>query len=134
MPATESLTVVTAPLVGDSAAGPSLGPSAAEVLSGVGAGGEEAVGASAVSLGLAAGPSEAGEDALGEEAEDDFGATAEEDFGAVAGDLDGAAGALVGTAVGDGDFLGEAEGASAAKAVAMIKANRPKTINCRAIF
>lgn len=54
MPTTESLAVVTAPLWGDSAVGPSLGPSAAEVLSGVGAGGEETVGASAESLGLEA--------------------------------------------------------------------------------
>ena len=52
MPATESLTVVTALLLGASA---SLGPSA-DVLSGVGAGGEaaESVGASPESLGLAA--------------------------------------------------------------------------------
>jgi len=40
-----------------------------------------------------------------------------------------AVGALVGAAVGDGDFLGEAEGASAAKAVAIVKVNRTKTTN-----
>lgn len=74
------------------------------------------------------GPSAAGDDALGDEAEDDLGAAA----GALVGDagaLVGAAGALVGAAVGDGDFLGEAEGASAAKAVAMVRANRAKTTN-----
>ncbi|KAG2335147.1 hypothetical protein Bca52824_006327 [Brassica carinata] len=93
VPATESLTVVTALLVGASA---SLGPSA-DVLSGVGAGGEE-------TSSSAAGPSAAGEDALGEEAE--------VDFGAAAGALVGVAGALVGAVVGDGDCLGEAEGVS----------------------
>ena len=50
VPATESLTVVTALLLGASA---SLGPSA-DVLSGVGAGGEDTVGASPASLGLVA--------------------------------------------------------------------------------
>ncbi|KAL0887921.1 hypothetical protein Bca101_011904 [Brassica carinata] len=144
MPATESLTVDTAPLVGDSALGPSLGPSAVDVLSGVGAGGEDTVGASELSLGLeaessssAAGPPAAGEDVLGEAApeDDDLGAGAEEDFCVEVGAFAGAVGVLVGGAVvGDGAFFGEAEGASAAKAVATMKANRANTINWRAIF
>lgn len=70
---------------------------------------------------------------MGEEAEDDLGAAAGALVGA-AGALVGAAGALVGVVVGDGDFLGEAEGASAAKTLAMVKANRAKTTNWRAIF
>lgn len=142
MPATESLTVDTAPLVGDSALGPSLGPSAVDVLSGVGAGGEDTVGASELSLGpeaeessSAAGPPAAGEDVLGEAAEDDLGALADEDFGVAVGAFVGAVGVLVaGAVVGDGDFFGEAAGASAAKAVATMIANRANTINWRAIL
>ena len=50
-------------------------------------------------------------------------------MGAAAGALVDVAGALVGAVVGDGDFLGEAEGASAAKTVAMVKANRANMTN-----
>lgn len=73
---------------------------------------------------------------MGEAApEDDLGASAEEDFGVAVGAFVGAVGVLVaGAVVGDGDFFGEAEGASAAKAVATVKANRANTINWRAIF
>ena len=73
---------------------------------------------------------------MGEAApEDDLGASAEEDFGVEVGDLAGAVGVLVaGAVVGDGDFFGEAEGASAAKAVATMKAKRANTINWRAIL
>ena len=54
MPAMESFTLVTAPLWGDSAVGASDDGPSAEVLSGVGAGGEDTVGPSAESLGLVA--------------------------------------------------------------------------------
>lgn len=55
MPAMESFTLDTAPLLGDSAVGASDDGPSAEALSGVGAGGEETVGASAESVGVAAG-------------------------------------------------------------------------------
>ena len=58
-----------------------------------------------------------------------MGEEAEVDLGAAAGALVGVAGALVGAVVGDGDFWGEAEGASAAKTVATVKANRANMTN-----
>lgn len=54
MPAMESFTFDTAPLVGVSAVGASDDGPSVEVPSGEGAGGEETVGASAESLGVAA--------------------------------------------------------------------------------